>query len=580
MAAYARSVVRGKTPAGEAVRDACARHLRDLERDDVKFDIDRASHVIDFCEHLTVRDGQPFRLQPWQRFVLGSIFGWTRIDQHGDRVRRFRRAYMECGKGSGKSPMLAAVGLYGLVADAEPEPEVYIAAATRDQARVAFRDAVGMVEEAEWMRGEVQPVGGVEPRRLIAISRKGWIEPLSREYKKSGAGRRPHFALIDELHEHPDREMLTQLLRGFKARKQPLMLIATNAGTDLESVCFEEHQYARQVNRGEVEGPAADATFGFIAAVDEDDDPLTDETCWRKSNPMLDAPGMPTTDWLREQVAEANQMPGRANNVLRLHFCVWTDAVSAWMSRAAWSACEDAEVTEEALAGRRAWLGVDLSVNRDLTAIAVVCEDEPDADGFRRYAATARVYIPGEGLDAREKQDNASYSAWARGGWATILEGPKIRFERIAADIVELMARFNVEAVVVDQWQSDALQGKFAEVGMFLPMVAHPQTVNRSQKTTLTMPGSINVIETWILEKRVRIAPSPALRTAVSQVNLYSTAGGLRRFEKSKSYGRIDAAVALTMAAGAAEDSVSQRGAWDDPSFQMSGDTVREKPAA
>lgn len=33
-------------------------------------------------------------------------------------------------------------------------------------------------------------------------------------------------------------------------------------------------------------------------------------------------------------VAQAKAIPGQLNGILRLHFCVWTDAETAWMTRA------------------------------------------------------------------------------------------------------------------------------------------------------------------------------------------------------------------------------------------------------
>ena len=106
---YARAVCAGEIVAGPHVRDACARHLRDLEREDLYFDTDAAEYVFDFYRHvLRLNGGEfealPFELLAWQKFVIGSIFGWKRADTG---YRRFRLVYIETGKGLGKSPLLA-----------------------------------------------------------------------------------------------------------------------------------------------------------------------------------------------------------------------------------------------------------------------------------------------------------------------------------------------------------------------------------------------------------------------------------------------------------------------------------------
>jgi phage terminase large subunit-like protein len=146
--AYALAVGSGKIVAGPHVRHACERHLRDLvecPKRGLTWDLDAVSRILGFFpDVLKLAGGQfeglIFNPAPSQQFILGSVFGWKRADG----TRRFRRAYIEEGKGNGKSPLAAGIGLYCLVADGESRAEVYAAASKRDQAMVLFRDAVAM----------------------------------------------------------------------------------------------------------------------------------------------------------------------------------------------------------------------------------------------------------------------------------------------------------------------------------------------------------------------------------------------------------------------------------------------------
>src|SRR5262245_51508395 len=54
--------------------------------------------------------------------------------------------------------------------------------------------------------------------------------------------------------------------------------------------------------------------------------------------------------------------------ILRLHFCVWTDAEHAWIKRDVWEACEDSTLSIDAFADQPCWAGLDLSSTKDLTA--------------------------------------------------------------------------------------------------------------------------------------------------------------------------------------------------------------------
>ena len=156
---YAADVVAGRVVAGPLVRLACQRHQRDraAETDPAAlyaFSAPAADHIIQFFEEVLRLpdtlgpDGEPvpFLLTPANTFIVGSLFGWRK---RADGYRRFREAYIEMGKGNGKTPVLAGIGLYGLMMDGEPAAEIYSAATSREQARIMWTDAKRMVEVSE-----------------------------------------------------------------------------------------------------------------------------------------------------------------------------------------------------------------------------------------------------------------------------------------------------------------------------------------------------------------------------------------------------------------------------------------------
>ncbi len=226
--AYARGVVEGRVIAGRLVRLACQRHLNDL-RDGpargLKWDAAAAKRAITFFGFLRLPkdgelDGQAFALQPFQQFIVGSLFGWKGEDGH----RRFRTAYVEVGKGNGKSPLAGAIGIYGLVADGEAAAEVYSAATKLDQAKILWVDACRMVEASPSLRSKVEKVNN----SLVYAKTGSFFRPVSSE-KRGLDGPRPHMGLIDELHEHPDATVVDKIRAGTKARRQALIFEITNA---------------------------------------------------------------------------------------------------------------------------------------------------------------------------------------------------------------------------------------------------------------------------------------------------------------------------------------------------------------
>src|SRR5262245_29349196 len=158
--AYARAVIAGDIVAGNLVRLACKRHLDDLRNGDrrgLRFDVAAATYAVafveQFCRHSKGEWARrALMLAPWQKFVLGSVFGWKRADG----TRRYRYVYEEIARKNGKSTMLAAVGLLALLCDDEPGAEVYAAATKRDQARIIFDEARRMVGTSRELSAEVR----------------------------------------------------------------------------------------------------------------------------------------------------------------------------------------------------------------------------------------------------------------------------------------------------------------------------------------------------------------------------------------------------------------------------------------
>jgi phage terminase large subunit-like protein len=215
--------------------------------------------------------------------------------------------------------------------------------------------------------------------------------------------------------------------------------------------------------------------------------------------------------------------------------------------------------------GRRCWAGLDLSATKDLTAKVLVFEDGEAEDGKPKFAAFAHGYTPKDTLAQRALLDKAPYDVWERQGFLTATPGSVIRYDHVAADLVDDQARFDLVQVAYDRFLIKHFEQACGEVGAELPLTEHGQGLAQRQgcppdcdkahehkPPPLWMPGSITSLEELILESRIRFHINPALRSAVASARFFTSPAGLRRFEKQKPGGRIDLAVALAMAVGAA----------------------------
>lgn len=586
---YAERVLAGEIVAGPHVRNACRRHLDDLKRTDIHFDEEAAAKGLRFFEgKLRLSEGQfegkPFQSQPAQDFIIGSIMGWKRLDG----TRRFRRGYCEQGKGNGKSPLAGGLGLYGLMADGEAGAQIYSAGATKDQAGILFRDAVAMVDKSPDLDARLKRSGGPGKEfNLAYLAKSSFFRPVSRETKKTGSGPRPHFALVDELHEHPDGGVIETLERGFKFRRQPLLFMITNSGSDRNSVCWVEHEHAVRVAAGNVDAKDEDAhylgeilddtTFSYVCALDPGEDPLEDPSCWIKANPLLNI--TITEEYLAGVVAQAKAMPSKLNGILRLHFCKWTDAETAWMTRAVLEpALFDFDPDEHH--GALLWMGCDLSQSRDITALAAVVktgeiEVQAERDGVVQKAmkptfdAWIEAWTPGDTIKARALKDKQPYEVWAAKKFIHAPKGQSIRFDHVAQAVAEYDHDFDLQCLAYDRYAfRRGFEPECDKLGLSIEYVEHPQGGTKKGKPTeamikaaerekrepegLWMPASVRELEDAILEGRIRIRRNPVLISAMMSAVTDEDRWGNRWLAKERAVNKIDCAVALAMAVGAA----------------------------
>lgn len=569
--AFARAVQAGQIVAGPDVRNATRRHLDDLSTATLRglvWNQERADRAIGFFEDVLCLnggefEGLPFLLAPWQAFVVGSLFGWY----SDDGFRRFRMAYIETGKGSGKSPLVAGIGLYGLVADGEQRAEIYAAATKKDQAQILFRDAVSMVDMSPSLHRKLEQSGRNEKVwNLYYPSSKSFFRPISSDEGQSGP--RPHIGLLDEIHEHKNGAAVHMMRAGTKSRRNALIVMITNSGSDKNSVCGQYHDLGVRVCSGKEDN---DSLFAFICSLDEGDDPFKDESCWPKVNPSLDfvlegqVDGIPGRKYLREQVQEARGLPAKESVVRRLNFCEWTQADSPWISWEVWSEAEQ-RVPMRMLRDRPCVAGLDLASTTDLTAFVLLFYPTAVDPHWRLLPY---FWIPDHDLEEREKRDKVPYSVWIKDGHLETTPGRAISKLHVLRRLQTICAYFQVRRIAYDRWRIEDLLQLMSEHGIVLPdMAAYGQgfkdmgpAVDEFERRLLGIPPEGSVIdlgpddyellpEELPSVETLRHDGNPVLTWNAGNAVTVSDPAGNRKADKAKAIARIDGIVASIMATG------------------------------
>ncbi|MDD1133595.1 terminase large subunit [Pseudomonas shahriarae] len=570
VAAFAHAVLAGEIVAGPDVRNACTRHLRDVASGAARglvWDQEAADRAIGFFEDVLCLnggdyEGMPFYLAPWQAFVVGSLFGWMTEDGY----RRFRLAYIETGKGSGKSPLVAGIGLYGLVSDGENRAEIYAAATKRDQAMILFRDAVSMVSMSPHMSSRVVQSGRDEKVwNLYYPNTKSFFKPISADEGQSGP--RPHIGLLDELHEHKTATTVNMMRAGTKNRRKAMVVMITNSGSDKKTVCGQYHDLGVRICAGKEDD---DSFFAFICSLDEGDDPFKDESCWPKVNPSLDfiaegqTDGIPGRKYLREQVQSAKGLPAQESVVRRLNFCEWTQAESPWISWEVWSQAIE-RVPMRVLRNRPCVGGLDLASTTDLTAFVLLFYPTA-ADPHWRLLPY--FWIPDHDLAEREKRDKVPYGLWIKNKELETTPGRAISKLYVLRRLQTICAYFDVRKIAYDRWRIEDLIQLMSEHDIELPEMApfgqgykdmgpavdefERRLLGLAQTKATSIDPDVEDAEI-IAESTVetlRHDGNPVMTWCAGNAVIVSDPAGNRKADKAKATGRIDGIIAGLMATG------------------------------
>lgn len=479
---YADDVRSGKVIAGKFIKQAVERYYRLFERKDIVFKPHLVERVIGFVgilKHYTGRHaGKPFVLLPWQQFAVACIYGFYKVDENGDESRLVSSVYIEMARKNGKSAFAAALCLYHLIGDGEMNAEVYLAANSRDQAKVSFTMCSNFAS-------------GLDPKRKYLESYRdrinfdktlSFMRVLAADSSKLD-GPNPSMFLLDEYHAAKNSSLKDVLQSGQGMRDDPMSVIITTAGFDKLSPCYQMREMCTEVLGGLKED---DTLFAMIFSLDEGDD-WKDESVWIKSNPNLGVTVKPK--YLREQVQKAINAPSEEVGVKTKNINLWCDAETVWIpDHYILEASKNIKFDD--YKDRDCYVGIDLSSTSDLTCVAYMF---PPIDGDN-YAFKVHYYLPEAAL--QEKRFKELYGQWRRLGLITITPGNVTDYDYIINDLMDVNSKVYIQKVAYDQWNATQFVIGATERG--LPMEPFSQALGNFNKPTKEMERLILSGCAWI----------------------------------------------------------------------------------
>jgi len=552
---YIKDVHCGKVAACKWVKLAVDRHIKDLKRSGKKdfpyhFDAEAAKRAIDFIQMLehtkgdfankALHDNIKIKLEPWQQFLIWEMEGW----RNKDGYRRYTRAYIEVARKNGKTSLAAALANYHFFADSPKEvgPEIYFAATKQQQATIAWDEAGRQIQKNSLLKTLSKTYQS--KKHIVIPSTAAVMRPLGRD-SKTEDGLNPSFAVIDEYHAHPDAGLIDVIESGMGARKQPLIIIITTAGTNYIGPCMEEHEHLKKILEGSI--PAVESFFGIIYTLDDGDD-WRDQKVWIKANPNLDV--SVDKKRLEEQITLAASSTVKITNIKTKRLNIWCKSVLNWIGYDVWNKCR-LEYSEQDLLGRECYGGMDLSSTQDISA---VCLSFPPESKGEPYKHIYRFYIPEELIHEKEELDKVPYGQWIEKGLIIATPGNVIDYDFIEADILHFAEIYKIKEFCFDPHFAQQVVNHMTDAGI---------TMIPIQQIYKMMSPMCHSFEKHVLEGAVAHNNNPVMCWMISCVEVKSDRQGNIMPMKPRRYSsgmRIDGVVANIMALGRAALQASMSG--------------------
>jgi len=351
---------------------------------------------------------------------------------------------------------------------------------------------------------------------------------MSREDRIDGDGTSPQCGIIDEYHAHPTTEFYDIIDSGMGARPQPLLMIITTAGYNLNHPCYRvEYRYVSQIL--DPDNPIVnDRYFVMINELDKDDD-IKDENNWEKANPIL-CSYEEGRQYIADQLKIALDVPERMRTFLTKNMNVWVDAKEdGYMEMNKWGKLKSPIIE---LKKYPLWVGLDLSTTTDLTSIGLVSKLD---DG--KYAVRQHSFMPEDKLHERMNTDNVPFDLWEQKGYLTTTPGSVVDYSFVEQYILDLRDDgYDIQEINFDKWNATHIVQILENHGF--TMVEIPQMIRH-------LSGPTKEFRREVYAENIIHFDDPLLTWAISNAVQRQDAQENIMLDKSRSTERIDPIVAV-----------------------------------
>ncbi len=520
---YAKKLVKGEIVASKKNKLAAKRHLKDLKRQGTGdfpwvFDEEKAHRPIRFIEKFCKPSKGDFNqlvAQPWQHFVIGSLYGWVHKDTG---IRRFREGLIFIGRKNGKSTLISGLSLYSFSKDGENGADVFLLANTKQQAGIIFDEAKAMVKKSPKLRRQFRPT-----RDAIYFDKSiSKIEPRASDSEKLD-GLNTHLGVFDEIHEFKDYKLINVIKKSRGSRKQPLILYITTAGYQLDGPLVKYYDDGSQVLDGAI---VDERTFYFLAELDDEKE-FEQPEMWIKANPNMGV--SLDLDILMDDWDKDKRTPEERSDFITKQFNIFANGSKVPFIDFKTLKKNDKVLDIDELIGQEAIGGYDLSDSEDFTS---ACIEFPLKTG--EVFVLSHSWVPRKKVD--DNNEKIPYKEWEEQGYLTIVNEEYINKEVVEKWFEEQAEKYNVSLITYDPAKAFRLNKALEEKGY---------KTEKVRQGFVTLGPALDDLKEMFLDGNVILNKNPMMRWYINNVELVIDRNKNRIPTKAGRYRKIDGFAAL-----------------------------------
>ena len=523
---FIEDVLSGKQIACKKIRQACERHMRDLEKSvdpeyPFYFDSEWADNYISFMKDLTMHQGkvagQKFPMLPFQEFIVAMTTGWRKKK---NRKRRFREVYIQMAKKNAKTTLMAGLVLAIFYLEPDASGQYVFCADSQKQATLCFDMTVNFAKKLKEEDEDVDSITHLFRNSVTRSDFNSSIKAFPRDPKKT-EGLGANVVVVDEWHVHQTDKLKQSLRTGQNGREDPLLIDITTAGDNLGGPCHEQYDYCAEVLEGNMDD---DELLALIFEKDKDDDWKSMDALY-KANPAIEGGGTPDLDATLLELKTAINRGGRLQQDYRTKVLnEWVATSTVWIPHDKWMEC--CRVVEPKGLG---YQGLDLAFKNDFAAIA---DYYPEAKTFRRH-----LFLPSWKVDA--KDDYVDYRKWVDDGHIHIAGRETIDYSYIEQFIRTNWKPARIKAMYYDPHTGHQMGENLERDGFNVKAMAQSYG---------NMTPPIMELERLVFSKALSHTGDPVFNWMMSNAEVLKNSAGYMKLSKSNSRKKIDGPVALLMA--------------------------------